>query len=462
VKKRTTRRDAALIKATNVDEAITADYRPSLGVGGYVGLGSDTPLWMGPWLIERMRQDPNIRLALAALFGPLSRCEFEIEAARPEWEAFARQQMKAVWRNSDRFVGAAEYGEFAAEVLYRQDDRFGLTIDGLKEFYPRDCLVVTDGGRYAGIDIVSGGQFPTTATDGRLTLPGISSLWLTFDARFGSWYGSTIMRRAWRWWEPLRRLPDGLYQSLALAGYKFAFEGSHAHVEDSNGIVKNGQFAGRTFGDVVQQQLELARNGSVVTFPMANGKKRVEIEKPSAMPVPDVLMESVRRFEDLLFQSIGVPPEVIRSSAQGGSGFAGRSIPMSVLYDGINGLASSFSQQIAERLINPLLAYTFGPDARAEITPLPLDMPQEPGEAGADSVAKEAAAAGASTTAPGGGVEFPPAAKALQLSLAQSDVKVGRRTREQAAKQIAWSLGMTVDGASQMLALEPEVSSVDG
>lgn len=440
--------------------AITAGYQ-----SGYSSLPAwawgDAPIWMSAQQIDRMMLDPTIRMGIRALTGPMHAAKFEVSGSAEDMvKAYALAQMRSLWSHAGKIVRAVVWGWAPNEVLYSRDADTGMvSISGLKDIHPWDAFVLTYGGRYAGIDVDGNADLPNSQKDGRPTLPGVTGLWVTHDAQFGGWYGRSRLRGAWRAWEALNRRADGLYASQTLAGYKYAYRGETAHVIGINQKFTDGPYSGRYYGDVVRQQLESKRNGAVAVMPRdKDGRRIVEIDPPDVMNEPKVLEGAIRKMEDLILMSLGVPPEVIRA-ADTGSGYSGRSIPMMVLYDAINEILSEIVSQCVERLIIPLTELAFGP-VDIKLTVKRLEVPADSDKIKSES--DTSMVSGQPAAGDGGGMADRIARQtsmSLSLAAAQRDVKAGRVTEAQAVRRVAWELDLSESRAANLLDLAVERAS---
>ena len=346
-------------------------------------LYEERPAMPTAMLVELILADPTVIMAMTAFKGPMSRATFLGEGSNAAAVQYAQKQMELLWLHREKILRCIDWGWSAAEVLYQSDSNNpgGWSISGLKEFYPYDAAPVTQGGRFVGVDITGGGQFGMSGSDQPPTLPGVTGLWVTHEARFGEWFGRPRPLKAWKPWYALNLRGKGLYSSRRLAAFKYGFRGETAHVPRINETNQLGGNDGRTNGDVALELLESAANGSCRVFGAGpDGKRWIDIEKPDVMPTPEIINSAIEADEKLIHLSVGVPPETI--SAPGGAlGNGGRDIPMQVLYGGINAVLQDVVSQLVERLILPLTALHFG-ETDTTVRVEPLEVPSDKDEKG--------------------------------------------------------------------------------
>ena len=83
----------------------------------------------GMWVVERMRIDPQVRLATLIHQAPLMKPKWEITAKDPRVAKFVADTLKTVWRRAAyKMARALPYTVSGGEIIYRKKS------DGLLHF----------------------------------------------------------------------------------------------------------------------------------------------------------------------------------------------------------------------------------------------------------------------------------------------------------------------------------------
>lgn len=318
-------------------------------------------------LVPTILQDSRIRFGLGLIKGPIQNFTLffeEEEADNPQLHQILREQgtafpyvvktknkevsayviktMRKLWeRGIVEALTAIEWGFSCSEVLCKRSaDKKRLDFNGLRLFHPfsvKPLVLTANPNMLAGAEIrgLSGGVGGVRAKIGKIfwhvhardinPVLGDSRLRGSFVPWHETWvcYGARDIRRTWFH----RNSFDGGQMK-----YPIGFS------KDVNGNqVSNDALAA--------QIMSSKRTGGYIIVPdeiNTAGKPRWEYTPPAANPTPQGLMEYPEQLRFEILEGLGIPPEVIESTDDGGHGSAtGRKVPMVMYYSTLCTLVSN-------------------------------------------------------------------------------------------------------------------------
>ena len=155
---------------------------------------SRRPLF-GLWVAELMEKDSRVGFGLSICNAPLFSAEVEVTGPR-EVAEFVERQFRRIWEHyAERILRTkiAGYGGF--EVCYQEDDAGLLEFRELLDLHPRDTRPLTLDGVLSGVRVKNSKMARASGPNGQ-DLLYMKALWLTYRARYGSFYGYSALENA--------------------------------------------------------------------------------------------------------------------------------------------------------------------------------------------------------------------------------------------------------------------------
>jgi hypothetical protein len=315
------------------------------------------------------RTDPIVRFSHAVRNAVLNTAEVEIKARNPRVKVWVQKQWDALWGKCRReLLSAKRFGYHALQIQYGGGNE--LSIEGVKEFHPRDVRALEYKGVRVGFKVRScgGKDYGDYAK-----LFGPRGLWLTFNAEYGNPYGSGLLKRQYPpWYEKwmdrgARKLKQQRMIKDAYIGDRIWFPFNQV-VEGPNGEVI-------PWKDIAREIGENRMSGSLLTLPMlldsSTKQKLVEYEPPTDVGGTTQIFEWEKNLDEGILIGADVPVEVVKA-AEGGTGFSGRSIPFMVLAGNCTSEITEIVQCIERDILRPLAWLNWGGDPEFEIKPKSL------------------------------------------------------------------------------------------
>ena len=386
---------------------ITSDYVPQavLGMYGYIGLLNRNRPPFTYWTIRDMLCDPRITFGLMLLKGPLvSNPMFNVKCSDPTVTEFLTSNLTRFWNVAAmRQLKAIEWGYSASEILYRQDSETGLIhFDDIRDLESLDCRpVCMDGaiigfryrhnpdawGMTASSNPASGsntGNYIPAAKnaeegwDGWKYIGAPKALWHVHWRDRNPWFGlSRLFGTHVPWYEMWSE--DG-YRNIRRLWYTgCAFDGGIMYHPNGTVSTPTGPVLAR---DYARQMVNQKRTGATLTLPnqlSADGSTQAWLyQPPEGNPTPAGLLEYGEDLRAEIFESLGIPPEVIQSSGETGFGStSGRQVPQMAYHAILHQLASDLVKDFDRYCLRYLVACNFG-NIPYEVEAVPIDSAAPP------------------------------------------------------------------------------------
>lgn len=381
-----------------IGEPLTQGYRSSL------------PLWLlegSDWLpqmflmrdVELMNLHPMCFSVLEYFKGGLSGAEFEGPSdptqpdappkpvsEQPEVADFVIEQCKRFW---DRGVPGVQegyiYGWVGCENMYHIENGL-LCWDYLSQFCPRDSYLLTLDRNPVGVRVKNIRKDSEASSIGEVDLflgtedVPAKGLWYAHRPRWGNFYGQSQYLSAWRPWRRLA-FKDGAEQVLDAAFYRFGFNGPVGRYPEEDmqssamlpGTQLDSQGRPRRYArDVMRQICEWVKAGAAVGLPSTKyppeqgGDYKWSLDFPTQSFAGDSILAYIKYLLDQICHGIGVPPELL-TSAETGSGYSGRSIPLEAFIQGQQRIADAILHMFIVQVLRPLVRWNFGPQATFDV-----------------------------------------------------------------------------------------------
>lgn len=401
---------------------ITAEYVPQavLGMYGYVGLLNRNRPPFTYWTIRDMLCDPRITFGLMLLKGPLvSNPTFEVKCEDASVAEFLESNLTRFWNVAVmRVLKALEWGYSASEILYRQDPSTNLIhFDDVRDLESLDCRPVILDGSIIGFRYrknpdpwgMTASANPVTASstanpvpqdkdrnkiwDGWGYIGAPRALWHVHWRDRNPWFGlSRLFGTHVPWWEMWSE--DG-YRNIRRLWYTgCAFDGGIMYHPNGTVQTPSGPILAR---DYARQLVNQKRTGATLTLPnqlSADGSTQAWLyQPPEGNPTPAGLLEYGEDLRAEIFESLGIPPEVIQSSGETGFGSSsGRQVPQMAYHAILHQIASDLVKDFDRQSLRYLVACNFG-SIPYEIAAVPIDSaeaaPTDPNNPAMEALAGE-------------------------------------------------------------------------
>ncbi len=378
-----------------IGEPLSEGYKPTVPPSLLSADGAAGP--MAPIYLSRdielMMTHPVVLNSLSYFKSGIAAVEFETTADTPEVEEFCLSQCQRFWDRGVPLVqGGYDYGWIGGEHLYTEEDG-PLAWDDLVQFSPLDSFLLTCGSRPVGVRVKNIRKAPTGEKDkddkdtqqnqgevdlwlGSDDVPA-KALWYAHEPRYNSWYGRSQLLGSWRPW---RRLAgkDGAETVADTGVYRFAYCGPIVRYPNEDYAVAATAGAPNTTAnaqglpiryarDMARMIAEWAKAGAGVGLPsdkyppeMGGGDKWA-MEFPKSTLNIDGLISYIKHLWEQISSGIGVPPELLGASEEGGGGYSGRKIPREAFLMRQQRIADAILRMFVKQVLRPLVRWNFGP-----------------------------------------------------------------------------------------------------
>ena len=358
--------------------------------------------------ISQMMEDPRVAFALELIKGPIHcytkffteeesknpsvinyllsensdvRFPYVVKSENKEIVDYVIKNLNTFWKNGvEKALSKIEWGYSGSEVIYKQNKDGKLFYDNLRHFYNKDLEVVTKNSMIVGFQVKE-----NRASDCYLGIP--KGFWTVANRDVHEYYGRSCLFQGYSAW----------YETWAEGGardvrrnwyYRNAFEGGslyypvNSYVDPSTGMKVDMR-------DVALSLLDRKRSGGYFVFPnqQINGQDAWRWEEPSSHSAPLGLQEYILSLSDEIFESLGIPPEIVQGGAGGLGSSSGRSIPLQVYYSTLRKHIDYLLWDFQRQILDTITKLSFGNDAEFDIEPLiPISeqMEVQPGQLSPD------------------------------------------------------------------------------
>jgi hypothetical protein len=320
------------------------------------------PFFLG--MIDLMLMDDQVWYALNVSNAPFQSASVEVTSPDEEVATFVKEQFDRIWSTShDKILRAKVFGYGGYEVVYKENK--GLwEFNHLKDFHPRDIkpLLYPNGHPFAGhrigmrVSHVEGEQ-----QLGTVDLLTPNYLWLSYNSKYGSNFGESVLMRAYGPWKK-KCLDGGAVALLQQYFFKHSMIGMKVRYPERKIRLPNGmEVSGR---DLAREMMDMQQNGSCFALPSStvDGKYEFDIEPPVSIACTSQLPEYIDSLDWKIFRGIVIPKEIVDGAGASGAGYAGRSFPMSVFLLARDVEFTSYVREINQQVIYPLVLFNFGKD----------------------------------------------------------------------------------------------------
>ncbi len=345
------------------DDMSLGYYANAYGFGEY--LIKNMPLFT-LWTARQMLTDPTVKFALVIRNAAVSAARVKIESEKDETWEFVNDQWENLWgKHQNKLMRAKENGYGAYQIMYKEEETSGnLVIEGCKEFAPQDVRAIRLFGQPGGFRLHNRNLVKSDKKREHTTryLKFPRALWLSYDARYESMYGRSVMRNAYLpWFE--KWMNHGAKKSQQMRMIKDAYPQLIGWYDQNEKIrLPNGDIV--TAQNVMRSLLANLFTSGTATLPSnmndQNSRKWDITRLPDAGD-PSRMFRWTEELNEDIYRGMSVPSEVI-SAASSGSGYSGRSIPMAVFLQSCQQEFNDYLAAIDDQVIRPLVRMNFGHD----------------------------------------------------------------------------------------------------
>lgn len=311
-----------------------------------------------------MRSDPIVNFALNVRNAALMVAEVEITAKNEAVRKWVQKQWDTLWdKHRNKILATKAWGFQPLQLVFKYGSTGLPDIDDVKDFAPEDCRAQELGGKVCGFKIKDRKVFQPQA------------LWMTFNAEYGSPYGTGCLRRQYPpWYEKWTN--HGSKKLGQLRMIKDAYIGDIWWYPKDQIVeipLSDGTTARMAWRDLVRELGENRLSGNAVYVPTVyddKGNKLLDYTPPQAIPGASQVFDWEDRHNSDILRGADVPLEVIEAS-ETGSGYSGRSIPFMVVLSVCTGELTEYVQAI-DVVLRQVAWLIWGGDPEFEIKPKSL------------------------------------------------------------------------------------------
>ena len=340
---------------------------------GYLGglgrglLGPYSPYTVSVETRKRMRLDPQVRLALAAIKAPILGLPWRAESADPGLARFVESALRPLWRSLVRSaLNAVDFGFQVHEKVWEVTDlaveepgagggrgirtyRDAVTYRKLKDLDPASIVILTDeAGDFAG--------FRQLSTD--VVVPAEKAFVVTCEREWGNLYGTSRLDAAYEPWYWCRvmyascnryfeRKGDPPIKGHAPAEVRLDAEGNEVNsLDEANAVIQS------------------LRAGGTAVFPDErdeHGNPRWDFNFLLDDKRADMFLAYIQHLEVMKLRALLVPERVLTHEGATGS-YALAEEHTDTFLRSEELLIQELLDHVNRYLVPQLLFYNFGPD----------------------------------------------------------------------------------------------------
>lgn len=363
--------------------ARTSSYRPNV-------IGHSLQWFDGnqfSWLyVDRMRRDPQIRLAESVLRAPMQQVKWHIHG-RSDVGRFVHRSLLRFWRRGlGKAMAEIRYGHQPAEITYREEEG-KIQFDRFLDVHPLDAkpLQFSRGSRHGEIAGVRFTRVMGRHT-GHVDLQAPNAAWFTHQQMYGQLYGQSRYEGAFLPWME-KRGRHGASDIRRIWFLKNAFNGGVIRYPDGQTEISDGRFINNQ--DLARQLIEKLETGGILVMPNTRDEATNEFEWIYEPPKPNGNIDGMLEYYDTLdheiLRGMNIPPEMVDASTVG-SGYSGRAIPAQMFFSSLDEWVAALIDQYDRFVLSHIVKANFGRRAaqQYEIEPYSLAelVARDPGDAG--------------------------------------------------------------------------------
>lgn len=355
----------------------TAGYRPPRLLAHEL-LVEELPIF-NLFTARLMLRDPVVRIGLTLRNAALHPGEFSVEDCPSEAVAkYVYRALTTLWRESGtKLRRTKQFGFQGLQINYRHDqaDKF-IYPESVSDFSPADTRVLLARSKPIGFT-VRGSQRGGINYDISRAIEGKklfapSAAWLTYEDKWNSHYGEAILVHSYpSWYE--KWMNNGSKKVTQLRMIKDAYHGDVLYYPPT-GVIQLPDGTKVSVRDLAREAMENKLSGGTLALPMlvdANGNPNIKYEHAQDTGNPEGIFRWGEENDRHILLGLSVSEEIIRAS-ETGSGYSGRSVPLSMMLASCDEEFMQILQCLDEYVVRPCVWLNFGKDVDYSIVPKPL------------------------------------------------------------------------------------------
>ncbi len=308
-----------------------------------------------------LASDPLVRFAQNVRNAALMPAEVVVTGPNERINKWVQEQWDFIWnQHRIKVTRAKQFGWTPLQVIPKLKDGL-LCVKNVKDFAPEDSRALNNNNKLCGHRVKGCQQmfFPQAA-------------WITFDAEYGSPYGTGTLRRMYpAWYE--KWMEGGAKKLLQLRMIKDAYIGDIFWYPPNMSIkLPNGTTI--TWKELMRECGENRLSGGAMTLPKFfdnQGHELTGYTPPQDISGGGQIFEWVDHCDEGILRGADIPVEVIKAM-ETGSGYSGRSIPFLVVLSVGTQELTEIVQCLDEQVFRPYAWLNFGGEPDYQITPTSL------------------------------------------------------------------------------------------
>lgn len=333
--------------------------------------------------IGGMLCDSRVNFALRVNSAPMLLADVVVKSNSSAVKDFVGRQWKRIWsRAAPKIARTPIYGWSAFEAMYREADGH-LEIADLEDRHPLECKALTRRGQLAGVRTSKANpeNERTAEKDHPSYLLGMKGLWLTYEAKYGQWYGQSILDAAYPpFWSKVQN--GGAHDLESLRMQKDAWLGVIVGYPEQWSIRRpdNTEVFGR---DIAREMQDLIASGGCVALPTDvnpnTNAPLFTLTRATDVSGATQIFEWTEKLDKRIWEAIVGPSEIVEAGGTG-SGFSGRSIPLIAWLMTRSSEFSDHVRAIDRQILRPLVCMNYGEQAAKEYSIDPVDLIEKIGK----------------------------------------------------------------------------------
>lgn len=339
---------------------------------------------------EFMLADPTITLGLNFIKGPIQTLRFfhesdpdggmfmgnkcMVRATDPAVGIYVARNLNRFWQTALRkALRAVEYGTSAGEIVYRRDAAGVLWFHDLIDFRLQDCRfwTIPPHREVWGISVNHLGS-----EENRNCFSHPKFWWHIYDRKNNRFFGVPRLFGAFAPWAE-KWISNGAADIRRLWFRRNAFDGGTIYYPSGSTPDENGiRIPNR---DIARQYMESKLTGHTGAMPSDTNEQGQRLWAQDSAKINGSSQDIREYAKDLdaeMLRGLGIPPEVVSSAGETGSGYGGRKVPQAAFYASLEEIFHDIIVTCRSCFMDALVRQVFG-DVFYEILPAPLS-PNQP------------------------------------------------------------------------------------
>lgn len=297
-------------------------------------------------IIEKMKIDSCIKMAIDLLVFPIQQCDYTINSSSSTTNKYVAKSLDNIWDKLIKYglKDSLIYGFTALELIWTKENDIYYISDIIE--IPRNSLqyVESTDGNFGGV---------YTSYSSKTIIPKYKSTWFAYDDDYFNVYGKSILESVYEPWfskTMLQLSMNRYFERRGIPQLIIKYPPGNAIDSAGNIIATNRELA-----------INVAKNidkDSVIVVENTGSESNWDISELSISDRGDSFMEPLNYYDTQMLRALCIPDRLVTNPDTTGSR-ADQEGKAEIYYLLLSGLMNWFSKQIQRNIISPIIDINF-------------------------------------------------------------------------------------------------------